>query len=882
MFKKLIALSLTLLAVFTLTACGKTMYTVTFNTQGGSTVEAVEVEEGLTVAQPDDPTKLVTGEYHTFVGWYTDAAGTTAYNFDDPVNGDIELFAKFVLEVVLSFDTRGFGTVEPALLGEEGSVPTAPAAPTREGYRFAGWFLTKKGLTWLEPEAYDFSEVVSEDMTLYAYWEPVDSKAVTYDKTQSYITTMDSGNILILNPLTYTYSNESTFINYLGTSLYSTVVDWDKAIEEGVADFPGDFSKIENKEFSVEALDTYTELTGAAMYPVDADGEQYLDEDGRYDRKTAVATKKTQWTITIRDDLTWEDGQAITADDYEYTLKQFLDPLLLNYRSTIFYKSEDNQNGAPIVGAYEYFTGTGDWADVGFEVDENDPYTFTFYYTEPVSQSGAIGHANSIRLVRQAEFEASKNVTGTAASYGTPDHPYISYGEYVLKEWAESQRLVFNKNYDNIQKGTITYKSIVVEVVDNIDQSMALFENGDLSVVGLSKDYYKDYAEAENVYRSWIGYPQYLIVNTAESNYTESGHVHESIMFDTDFRQALLYGFDRNYYATSVYAPNAASILTVPLDTKSYNKDALWYSESPQHLQLLADLGVPLDTNGYLPNTAVALFNSAYDRWVAEGNEGAVEILLISDNDEFVVPLIDHIEASYETLFGTDKIDIVVRYKDATATDADIANWDFDLALQNVGFGSSTGIWWQYPMITFLGALIGGGSLGLSQPYDVSEDDGYGAYLYQEVTVDFTTTYEYLEALGEEQMEADLLEGHLDFYEMLKPVEDDPATADVDETKAAGMYVGSFYDLAMLHITMDTPFDGAAEEPYPGATSDTWNMVAAFEALFFEHVPMIPTVTRSNATMYADNVVIQWPAYSSAFGWGTNRYRYLNTDPDFQ
>jgi oligopeptide transport system substrate-binding protein len=881
MFKKLIALSLTLLAVFTLTACGKEEYTVTFNTQGGSTVEAVEVEEGLTVAQPDDPTKLVTGEYHTFVGWYTDAAGTTAYNFDDPVNGDIELFAKFVLEVVLSFDTRGFGTVEPALLGEEGSVPTAPAAPTREDYRFAGWFLTKKGLTWLEPEAYDFSEVVSEDMTLYAYWEPVDSSAVVYDDTQSYITTMDSGNILVLNPLTYSYSTEDTFIDYMVTPLYSTVVDWTKAIEEGVADFPGDFSKIEAKEYSVEALDTYTELTGATTYPVDADGEQYLDEDGRYDRTAAVATKKTEWTITLRDDLMFENGKAITADDFEYSLKQYLDPLLLNKRANLFYKTESNQNGAPFLNAFEYFTGDADWSEVGFEVDENDEYTFTMTFSEPISQSNAIGYANNIRLVEQEAFEASKTVTGTAAAYGTPDHPYISYGEYLLVSWDESQKLVFNKNYDNFQKANINYKSIVIEVVDNIDQSMELFQNGELSVVGLNKQYYEQYAEAENVYRSWIGYPQYLIVNTAASYYTEGGHVHESIMYDTDFRKALLYGFDRQYYATSVYAPNTASLLPIPLDTKAYNKDALFYSESPQHLNLLSELGIAIETEGYMPDTAISLFNAAYDRWVAEGNSGAVEILLISDNDEFVVPLIEHIEESYEDLFGDDKLDIVVRYKDATATDADIENWDFDLALQNVGFGSSVGAWWQYSFIAFLGDVYGGGFLGLSQPNDLSGVDELADYLYQEITVDFTTTYAYLEALGEEQMTNDELEGHLAFYDMLKPVEDDPATPE-DETKAAGWYVGPFFDLANLHNTMDTPFDGAAEEPYPGATNDAWNMIAAFEELFFEHVPMVPTVTRSSATMYAANVTIEWPAYSSAFAWGPARYRYLNSDPDFQ
>jgi oligopeptide transport system substrate-binding protein len=88
-------------------------------------------------------------------------------------------------------------------------------------------------------------------------------------------------------------------------------------------------------------------------------------------------------------------------------------------------------------------------------------------------------------------------------------------------------------------------------------------------------------------------------------------------------------------------------------------------------------------------------------------------------------------------------------------------------------------------------------------------------------------------------------------------------------------------DLALIFVFQDSPFDGAAAEPFPGATNDSWNLVAALEALYYEHVPNIPTVTRSSATIYAENVVITWPAYSSAFGWGADRYRYLNTDPDF-
>ncbi|MDR0721831.1 MAG: InlB B-repeat-containing protein, partial [Treponema sp.] len=49
-----------------------TTYTVTFNTNGGTAVDAVQVEEGKTLTKPGAPAK--TG--YTFSAWYRDAGLT--------------------------------------------------------------------------------------------------------------------------------------------------------------------------------------------------------------------------------------------------------------------------------------------------------------------------------------------------------------------------------------------------------------------------------------------------------------------------------------------------------------------------------------------------------------------------------------------------------------------------------------------------------------------------------------------------------------------------------------------------------------------------------------------------------------------------------------
>ena len=85
----------------------------------------------------------------------------------------------YVTEVyTVTFDSNG-GTPVPQQELRHGGKVTMPAAPTREGYTFDGWYLGD--------EKYDFSAAVKQNITLTAKWspatvylfvQPVDSKGV--------------------------------------------------------------------------------------------------------------------------------------------------------------------------------------------------------------------------------------------------------------------------------------------------------------------------------------------------------------------------------------------------------------------------------------------------------------------------------------------------------------------------------------------------------------------------------------------------------------------------------------------------------------------------------------------------------------------------------
>ena len=183
-------------------------YTLTFNSNGGSEVAPIVLDYGSAITAPADPTR----EGYTFAGWDKEIPATmpaenmeftaqwtinsykliykvdnveyksyeveygkaiekeaeptrTGYTFSGwseipetmPAH-DVEVNGSFdINQYTITFDTDGGSEVDP-ITQDYGTVITAPADPTREGYTFAGWDMEI-------PET-----MPAEDLVLTAQW----------------------------------------------------------------------------------------------------------------------------------------------------------------------------------------------------------------------------------------------------------------------------------------------------------------------------------------------------------------------------------------------------------------------------------------------------------------------------------------------------------------------------------------------------------------------------------------------------------------------------------------------------------------------------------------------------------------------------------------
>ena len=123
----------------------------------------------------------------TFAGWYLDAACTQPVTFPYTVTGNVTFHAKWEdAGYLVTFNTMGGDPMEArrvTAIPGSGRNPSQEFVPTREGYVFRGWFLSKNSTENGRPITYPYQ--LDRDRTLYAGWtEELDPNA-----TQQKVTT---------------------------------------------------------------------------------------------------------------------------------------------------------------------------------------------------------------------------------------------------------------------------------------------------------------------------------------------------------------------------------------------------------------------------------------------------------------------------------------------------------------------------------------------------------------------------------------------------------------------------------------------------------------------------------------------------------------------
>lgn len=151
-------------------------HSVTFDANNGSgTMKGIKIINDKTARLKYN---LFEKSGYTFTGWNTDPDGYgTSYTDGQKISltEDITLYAQWEInKYKVTFNSNG-GTSVPEQIVNYNEKVSGPNDPTKEGYKFKGWYTDNNTL-------YNFDAEVTEDITLYAKWEEeYDYKINNYD-----------------------------------------------------------------------------------------------------------------------------------------------------------------------------------------------------------------------------------------------------------------------------------------------------------------------------------------------------------------------------------------------------------------------------------------------------------------------------------------------------------------------------------------------------------------------------------------------------------------------------------------------------------------------------------------------------------------------------
>ncbi|GBF82507.1 ABC transporter substrate-binding protein [Aphanothece sacrum] len=295
-----------------------------------------------------------------------------------------------------------------------------------------------------------------------------------------------------------------------------------------------------------------------------------------------ISDDKLTITFTLKERLKWSDGKPLTVDDVVFTYNDlYLNPKIPN-----------NYRDSFRIGRQGTFP----------QIKKLDERRIEFKITEPfapfLDNAGVpILPAHILRKNIEKKDKEGNPEFLTVWGTDTPVDKIIVNGPYKLKEYATSQRIIFEKNpyyWKKDEKGNQlpNIEQVIWTIVESPDTSLLQFRSGSLDSISITPDYFSLLKREEErgnftVYNGGAAFgTNFMAFNLNQGKRDGKPLVDpiKSAWFNNlNFRKAIAYGMDRERMVNNIYRGLGQPQNTqISVQSPFYNKKIEGYHYNPE------------------------------------------------------------------------------------------------------------------------------------------------------------------------------------------------------------------------------------------------------------------------------------------------------------
>ena len=188
---------------------------------------------------------------------------------------------------------------------------------------------------------------------------------------------------------------------------------------------------------------------------------------------TEVSDDGRTYTMTLRQDATWTNGEPVTAHDFVFSYQTICNKETASSYAFIVYDNLLNGN--------EVYEGTMDPSELG--VKALDDYTLEVTFENPIPYAEHLFSFASYYPVNQKGYEEIG-----ADVYGDEADKIVTNGAYTISEWTHNDHITLTKNEDFYDPDRCAVGTIRYTMMNDANTRMNAFQGGQTDCINLGAD----------------------------------------------------------------------------------------------------------------------------------------------------------------------------------------------------------------------------------------------------------------------------------------------------------------------------------------------------------------------------------------------------------